>query len=394
MEGTFQFVLCSTDITNHKIIAGIYHIGYPIENPERRIPGESNIIGPTYAGITYWNFIRTTIYRSENCHIRIIRTKPEHSTHCIGHTGTHLCHKYKTTLLGRNRTLIEIFLTIYLEIQRRETIRGFIRAGTKIIANIERSPLIMITHCILHILHGDFTIRFYKQWHGIIRLTLYIGKECLTLICEHIEITPHTGLTKAACTKIKRSIGIGKTKIFIHTAEVSFLAGKRNHIRRIETILFIIHIKLMDARLVGMCRNTIIGHADSYPYSSTDSGAFTYQFHDPYFIRIGNSERLSATIIPILLHEICHNLDSLTRRTRTLQTDINQASIIDDTGRIGKFGTSAKSCFTDSHLKLIHITNDIVGLACLFNLSEIFTGIPLIDIEQSSLLIGSSRIVV
>ena len=334
MESTFKFLLCSTDITDHQIVTRIYHIGYPIENPERRIPRESDIIGSTYTGIAYRHFIRTAVYRGEYRHIGIVRTKPKYTTHRIGHTGTHLRNKNKTGLLSGNRALIEIFLITHFKRKRRKTIWDLIRAGTKIIADIEGSPFIVITHGILYILYGNLTVRLHEQRHRFVCFSLYIRKVCLSLIGKHIEITPDTGFTITAGTEIKWSICLGKAEVLIHPIKISLFAGKRNHVRRIKTILLIVHIKLLDTRLVGMSRDTIIGHAYSHPYGTTYTGTFTDHLHNPYFIGIGNGKRLSFAIIAIFLYKVSHNPNGLTSCTRTLQTDIYKAAIIDNPGRI------------------------------------------------------------
>ena len=54
--------------------------------------------------------------------------------------------------------------------------------------------------------------------------------------------------------------------------------------------------------MIGMGRNAIIGHTYSYPNCSTDAETFTNHFHNPYFVRIGNSKGFSFAIIAVLLH--------------------------------------------------------------------------------------------
>ena len=79
VESSFHFFLRFPYITDHQIITRIDHIRYPVENPESRIPGKSNIIGPIYTGITYRHFSSTTINRSKYSHVRIIHAKPKYT---------------------------------------------------------------------------------------------------------------------------------------------------------------------------------------------------------------------------------------------------------------------------------------------------------------------------
>ena len=46
-----------------------------------------------------------------------------------------------------------------------------IRACTEIFANVERGTFIMVTHGVLHILHGNLAIGLHKQRHRSVRLT-------------------------------------------------------------------------------------------------------------------------------------------------------------------------------------------------------------------------------
>lgn len=57
-------------------------------------------------------------------------------------------------------------------------------------------------------------------------------------------------------------------------------------------------------------------------------------------------------------------------------------------------GTSAECRLTDSELELIHIADDIVRLAGLLYLPEVFAGVPLMYINQRAFLVHAGRIMV
>ncbi len=57
---------------------------------------------------------------------------------------------------------------------------------------------------------------------------------------------------------------------------------------------------------------------------------FTYHFHDPHLIGVGNGERFSFAVITVLLHQVGHYLNRFASCARTLQSDIYQTSVIDN----------------------------------------------------------------
>ncbi len=193
------------------------------------------------------------------------------------------------------------------------------RSGSEILADIKGSSFVMVAHGVLDILNGDFTIRFQEKRHRSICLTQYIRQKLIATVGKHIKIAPYTSLTITTGAKIKRSVCTGKTEIFVYPLEITFLTRKRDNIRRIHTIFLVIHIKLMDAALIGMGRNAVIRHTDSHPDSSTHTGSFTDHLHNPYLIRIGDGKRLATAVISIFLYQLRHYFNGFTGSTRTLQ---------------------------------------------------------------------------
>ena len=119
----------------------------------------------------------------------------------------------------------------------------------------------------------------------------------------------------ADSTEIKWRISLSKAEILVHTIEVTFLASEGNHIRRSDTVFFVVHVKLMDTGLIGMSRDTIIRYTYSRPDSTTYPRSLTDHFHNPDFIRIGNRKRFTSTIIAILLYQVSHDTDRFAGRT-------------------------------------------------------------------------------
>ena len=315
IKSRFHLFLSCTHVTDHQIITRIDHIRHPVENPESGIPGERDVVCAIYTCIAQRGFRRTAINRSKYGHIRIIHSKPKNATYGVRLVGTHLCNKYEATLLSRNRTFVKILLITYLEIQWRKAIRGFIRTGTEIIGNIKRCSFVVVTHHIFHILYGKFTVRLYEKRHRSICLSFYIRKIVIPMISKFIEIAPHTGFAETTGTEIKWRISLSKAEILVHTIEVTFLASEGNHIRRSDTVFFVVHVKLVDTGLIGMSRDTIIRYTYSHPDSTTYPRSLTDHFHNPDFIRIGNRKRFTSTIIAILLYQVSHDTDRFAGRT-------------------------------------------------------------------------------
>ena len=150
----------------------------------------------------------------------------------------------------------------------------------------------------------------------------------------------------------------------------------------------------MDTGLVGMSRDAIIRDTYSYPYGTTHTRAFTYHFHNPDLIRIGNSERLTTAVIAVFLYKIGHHLNGFTGSTGTLQSQVNQTAVINNTGSIHQFRTTAESSLGNSQLEFVDVTNNIVSLAGLLYPAQIFAGIPLMYIHQSAFLMYTGRVMI
>ena len=311
VEGCLQLCLSGTHVAHHQVITGINHIGHPVENPESGVPGENDVIGAVHTGVAYGNLVRTAVYGRKYRHVGIICAEPQYSTDRVGQLGAHLCHEYETALLGGDGTFIEVFLVTHLEREWRKAVRGMIRACAEIFADVERSTFIMVAHGVLHILHGNLAVGLHKQRHRSVRLTQYIRQELVAAVGKHIEIAPYACLAIATGTEIERSIGIGKAEILVHTVKIALLACKGDDIGGVHTVLLVVHVELMNAALVGMSGDTIIGHADSYPYGTAHTGSLANHLHNPYFVGVGDGEGLATAVIAIFLHQFRHHFDGL-----------------------------------------------------------------------------------
>ena len=252
----------------------------------------------------------------------------------------------------------------------------------------------MVTHCFLNITNRKFTVGFDIKRHCLGTFTFYIRKVSFHRTVEHVEEAPYTGITSTQATEIQRTIRICKTEVLVQTVEISFFACKRNNIRRVKTIVFILHVKLADTALVSMCCDAVIRNTNGNPNGTFHFGAFTNHFHNPCLIRVGNRERLTAAVIAIFLNQVCHHLDCFLSSTRTLQSYVNQASVVHNTRRIYQLRTATKCSFGNGNLKFIHVADYVISLLCFLNLTQIFARIPVINIAHCSLFMLSCWIMI
>ena len=244
----------------------------------------------------------------------------------------------------------------------------------------------------LDVAYRHLCIRFHIPRHRLVALSLNIRQISLSgRLAEHVVETPYPGFAGTQAGEIQRTIGIRKTEILIQPVEITFFTCKGNDIRRIQAVFFVVHVELMDTALVCMSCNAVIRNTDSYPHCSFHTGTLTDHFHDPGFIRIGDGERFAAAVITILLHEICHHLDGFLRSTRTLQSYIDQASVVHDTGSIHQFRTTSESRFTDGHLIFVHVSDHIIRLLGLFDLAQILAAVPVKNVTHGSCRMRSCR---
>src|SRR5574344_187510 len=96
-------------------------------------------------------------------------------------------------------------------------------------------------------------------------------------------------------------------------------------------------------------------------------------------------------IISIFLYQVSHYAYSLFSCTRTLKGNIYKTSIIHYSCRIYKFLSTAECCFSNSNLVLIHISNYIVCIWCLFYTTQELTTIPIMYFSHTSFRVCRSR---
>ena len=173
----------------------------------------------------------------------------------------------------------------------------------------------MVAHTVLNVLNRQQTVRLHIQRHRLLgRIALNKVGVLIHCLIVFTEERPYACFTTSQCAEVVRAIGLLETEVFIFSTEIPFFAGQRNNIGRIHTIFLVIERNLLDARLVGMCRDAIIRNTDGHPNSPFVTRAFTDQFHHPCFVLVGDRESLAAAVITVVLHQVGHYFDCFAGR--------------------------------------------------------------------------------
>ena len=117
----------------------------------------------------------------------------------------------------------------------------------------------------------------------------------------------------------------------------------------------------MDAALVGVGRDAVVGNADGYPHSPLAARAFANHFHNPDFVGVGNGETLAFAGITVFLHQRRHHLDGFAGSAAALQAQRHQADVVDTLVFAIQFGAAAKGSFGDGDLVLVDLANHGIG---------------------------------
>ena len=393
-KGALERLLCGAYVAYHYVVAGIYHVGHPVHNPEGRAPREGDVVGAIYAAIALRNDVGAAVHGGEDGHVGIVATKPKDTANGVRKVFAHLGHDDPSCLLRRDGAFVEVFLAIHSERQGRQAIGRVVDASAKVLRKVERSAFVVVAHGLLNLLHRDAFLGLYVERHGLVCAAKDIGKELFATVGKHVVEAPYAGFAIATSTKVEGRVGIGKAEVFVQAAEVALFARKGDDVGRVEAVLFIVQRELMDAGLVGMGRDAIVGDANSHPHSALHAYTLAYHLHNPYLARVGYGKRLATAVVAIFLHQVGHHLDGFAGRLAALQGDVDKAAIVDDAGGIYQLFAAAKGGFGDGELMLVHVANNVVGGACLGDFAQVLTSVPLVDRAHSALGVGTGGIVV
>ena len=228
----------------------------------------------------------------------------------------------------------------------------------------------MVTHHVLNVTHADLAVGLDIEGHHLgILLAVDEGQVSVHASGEAIEVAPHAGIATTQGTEVSRVVGLAEVKLSVLAIEPPHLACKRDDILRVEAVGFILEGECVDAGLVGVSRDTVVGNALRHPYGTAFLAAFAHHIHHPDLVGVTDTERLSLAAVAILGNEVGHNGECLTSRLCTLQGDVDEATIVDDAGSVLQLMSSTPSALADGHLMLVDVADNGIGVSHFGNLT-------------------------
>ena len=193
---------------------------------------------------------------------------------------------------------------------------------------------------------------------------IHCGQVFLHTVHPFVVEAPGASLAEAQGREVGRRIGVGKGEFLVLAAEISLLAGKGDDIAGSDDVVLVLEVELVDAALVGVGCDAVIGNADGHPHRSFAARSFANHFHNPDFVGVGNGETLALAGIAVFLDERGHHLNGFARRAAALQAQRHQADVVDTLVFAIQFGAAAKGSFGDGHLVLVDLANHGIGDRC------------------------------
>ena len=135
----------------------------------------------------------------------------------------------------------------------------------------------------------------------------------------------------------------------------------------------------MDAALVGMDSDAIVGDTYGHPHGAFLFGAFANHFKDPHLVGVGDGEGFTAAGIAVFLCQRGHDGNGFACGFRPLQGDGHEADVVDGACGVNEFFAASEGGFHDRHLVLVDVSDN--GICCFGfgDVSEKMVGVAVDD---------------
>mmetsp|Transcript_3897 Transcript_3897/g.7855 ORF Transcript_3897/g.7855 Transcript_3897/m.7855 type:complete len:249 (+) Transcript_3897:947-1693(+) len=195
---------------------------------------------------------------------------------------------------------------------------------------------------------------------------------------------PNPPFAKASALKSDRVVSVreGESRLAHVSTEQTNLLGEGHDIVRVHDVRAF-PVEGSNPSLVGVAADGPVRNLDCSPDTPELMLPLPNDLVDPNFVGIGNGETFSLGCVPVGLHEMVHGGDSLPGSSSTLERDPDQASIVNDTSRVGltKILKTPECSLPDAKPNLVAVTNYIVGRTLgLRNVAQVGARIPIINI--------------
>ena len=283
-------------------------------DPEGGRPGEGQQVAIALA-VALGHGQRGGVNRIEDGRVGVVHAEPEDAADLVRQPVAHLRHDDEARLLRRDGAFVQVLLPVHGEVHRAPAVGHFVGSRTGFLRHVHACALEMVAHGVLHVLHGELARGAHVERHRLLRCVAADER----LVFLHVgaklaEEGPHTSLASAQVLKIVRAVRIDEAEILVSAFEVPLLASEGDEVRRVHAILLVGKRDVMNARLISVPRDAVVGDADGHPHGAFAARPFADHFHDPDLVLVGYRERLSAAVVTVRSHKIGHHLDGLAGR--------------------------------------------------------------------------------
>ena len=351
-----------------------------------------------FFGIAFRHTVCAAIDGGVCHHVGFVVSEPEHASDGVGEPASHLCYKGAGTLLCGNGTLVEVGLAFVFVGEGTGEIGACIDAAVHLAGEVERCPLVVVLVGSDDVAEVEQAVRLEVEGHHL-RLSDVLAVDEVEIavhaVDEAVEEAPYAGIAEALAAEVGRAVGIAEGEFAVLAVEVSLFACELHHVLGIHHVFLVLHVEGVDAALVGVCGNAVVGNAYGNPYRPLLFVAFANHFENPDFVGVGHAEAFSASAVSVFVDEVGHYADSLACGLGTLQSEGHERGVVDAAFRVlcRQFGPSAEGGFHDGKLELVHQSHYGVGFGCFGDVAEVVVGVTVDDAAHFAGSVLSGRVV-
>ena len=234
----------------------------------------------------------------------------------------------------------------------------------------------MVAHHVLHVAHGELAVGFHPQRQRFAFAFQNPGQVAVHAVGILVVERPHAAVAAAERAHVGGCVGLREAEILVLAVEVTLRACKVYHILRVDGVAALVGQREgVDAGMVGVARDAVVGHAARYPHGSLVGFSFAYEFHYPHLVGVGYGEAFARGGVSVFIHQVCHHLEGLAGGLGAFQAQENQRAVVNKAGAV-QLRSSAPGAFGYHESVLVHVAHAGVGVGYLGYLAHIFAGVP------------------
>ena len=135
----------------------------------------------------------------------------------------------------------------------------------------------------------------------------------------------------------------------------------------------------------------IVRDAHGNTHYTLATRTLAHHLHYPRLVGIADRERFAFGAETVGLHEVRHYGDCLACRLGALQGYVYQRAVVENARRVYHLLPSSESGFSDGHLVFVDVSDNVIRLGSLRNLSVILVRVPVVDLPHLTLGMFSGR---